>query len=87
MTLLGLRRENAWPQVCESGYTDGDTHGTSVKELFVLTLLLICENDLAIDQGREGNGLQLYVVMRLFYGCLSGYLRCYQKNVCGQCLV
>lgn len=49
MIRLGLRRESAWLQVCASGCTDGDTHGASVKGLFALILLHICERELSID--------------------------------------
>ena len=66
MTQLGLRRESAWPQVYGSGCTDGDTHGASVKGLFVSILLHICERELSIDgRGRERTGLKFYVVMHL----------------------
>jgi hypothetical protein len=69
MTRPGQRRESAYPQACASGCTDGDTHGASVKESFVSTLLHICERDRTIDrwEGKKENGLKLYVVMRLFY--------------------
>ena len=42
-TLLVLHLENAWPQVYASGYIVGDTRGASAKDLFVLTLLPICD--------------------------------------------
>ena len=42
-TLLELHLENAWPQAYASGYIVGDTPGASAKDLFVLTLLPICE--------------------------------------------
>ena len=49
MIRLGLRRESGWLQECGSGYTDGDTHGASVKGSFVSILLHTCERELSID--------------------------------------
>jgi hypothetical protein len=76
MTPLGPRLENAWPQVYASGCIGGGTRGASVKELFVWTLLLMC--DVAVDERSKRNGLKLYLVTGLFYYCPLGFSQCWQ---------
>ena len=72
MTLLGQRLENVWVQVYASGCIGGGTRGASVKELFVWTLLLMC--DVAVEREEQKKRVEVISCDRFILLSFVGFL-------------